>query len=273
MDTKKLERIIIIILVLLNLFLLALVVTDDAGDRNSRRKTEALLTALLEENGIAVGPGVELIQSAPPERTVARDMEQEEQRMQSLLGEHTSEDLGGSIWFYRSARGQIVMRGTGEIDFLPEANAPERTKNPVTAAARLLRRAGVELYTADGAPDAEGGLALCCCWDGRPVYNAVLSFSFGGDRLAMMTGTLVFSREIAVSDSAVMDSAGVLVRFVELTKSEGLICSELEALTPGYSMSVTVSGESTLTPVWRLTTDTGVIYINAVSGRLETFSD
>lgn len=270
MDTRKLEHIIIIILALLNVFLLALVASDAVEGRNSRRETEALLTRLLEENGIAVGPDAELIQTAPAGRTIERDMEQEAQRMYGLLGEHVSEDLGGSIWFYRSDLGQIVMRGTGEMDYLTEGGIQTRAPSPEAAAKELFRRAGVELYAEDDAEDTENGVTLCCGWGGFPVYNAVLDFRFAGGRLSIVSGTLVFSRETAVSESAAMDSAGALVRFVELARSEGLICSELRSLTPGYYMAVTVSGESVLTPVWRLTTDTGNVYINAVNGRLET---
>lgn len=270
MDTRKLEHIIIIILALLNVFLLALVASDAAGERSSRRETEALLTEMLEKSGIVVGPGAELIQTAPAGRTIERDMEQEAQRMYGLLGEHVSEDLGGSIWFYRSDLGQIVMRGTGEMDYLTERDIRTRPGSPEEAAKELFRRAGVELYAEDALPDAEDGVTLCCGWGGFPVYNARLSFRFSGGRLGIVSGTMVFSRETAVSESAAMDSAGALVRFVELARSEGLICSELRSLTPGYYMTVTVSGESTLTPVWRLTTDTGDVYVNAVNGKLET---
>ena len=270
MDTRKLEHIIIIILALLNLFLLALVASDAVENRNSRRETEALLTEMLEASGIAVGPGAELIQTAPAGRVIERDMEQEEQRMYGLLGEHVSEDLGGSIWFYRSDSGQIIMRGTGEMDYLAESGAGRPARSPEAAARELFRRAGVELYAPGGAPDTENDVTLCCTWGGFPVYNAALTFRFSGGRLGIVSGTLVFSRETAVSESAAMDSVSALVRFVELVKSEGMICSELRSLTPGYYMTVTVSGESTLTPVWRLTTDTGSVYVNAVNGKLET---
>ena len=270
MDTRKLEYIIIIILALLNVFLLALVISEDVEERNNRRETETLLIELLEKSGIAVGPDAELIQTAPAGRTIERDMEQESQRVYALLGEHMSEELGGSIWFYHSDAGQIVMRGTGEMDYLAEGGVHIRARSPEAVATELFRRAGVELYAEDAAADTANTVTLCCGWGGFPVYNAVLEFHFFGEQLSMVSGTLMFSRETAVSESAVMDSAGVLVRFVELVKSEGLICSELRSLTPGYSMTVTVSGESVLTPVWRLTTDTGDVYINAVNGRLET---
>jgi len=63
------------------------------------------------------------------------------------------------------------------------------------------------------------------------------------------------------------------MRFLEIVRSEGFICSRLEGLMPGYLMNVTVSGESTLTPVWHIETDTGELFINALSGKQETIGD
>ena len=112
----------------------------------------------------------------------------------------------------------------------------------------------------------------CCLWDGIPVYNARLGFDFSGDFISMVSGTLVLNRETERSTEGVMDSVSALMRFLEIVRSEGLICSRLDALTPGYLMNVTVSGESTLTPVWHIETDTGELYINALSGKTETVS-
>lgn len=267
MNTKKLEHIIIIILLLLNVFLLIVVLSDDAQDRSARRETEASLTALLASNGIEVGEDAELLLDCPARCTVVRDMELERRRMQGLLGEHRSEDLGGSIWFYSSDRGQAMMRGTGEMDLLMTGETVARGDDPVGAAKRMFSKAGVELYAAGAESD---NVTLCVGWNGYPVYNALLSFEFSGERLYMVSGTMLFNQETD-SDDAGMDSVSVLVRFVDLAKSEGFICSRLEALSPGYVLSVTMSGESTLTPVWRIETDTGDFYVNAVSGRTENF--
>ena len=270
METKKLEQIIIIILALLNVFLLIVVLGDGAEARGSRRETEASLTALFAESGIAVGPEAELIQSGAVQCVVARDMEQEQRRMRGLLGRYSASDQGGSIWFYESGKGQAVMRGTGEMELLLTGEEVRRSGDGAREAAKLFSRAGVELYPLERAPEGDDSrLSLCCGWNGYPVYNAVMNFDFSGDRLYMVSGTMVFNVETESEPDAGMDSVSALVRFLELAKSEGFICSRLETVTPGYYVNVALSGESTLTPVWRIATDTGDFFINAVSGRME----
>ena len=112
-------------------------------------------------------------------------------------------------------------------------------------------------------------VTLCCCWNGLPVFNAKLNFDYSPERLEMISGTLVFSKQTAEGTETPMDSATVLTRFVSLIKQEGLICSRIERLTPGYLMAVTLSGESVLTPVWYIATDTADFYINAMTGQEE----
>ncbi len=268
MDTKRLENIILLILLLLNAFLLSMVLSERADARQETDETVEMLTRLLRANDIVVGAEADLVQSAPAACTVVRDMELERQRMEGLLGSINTEDQGGSIWYYYSNRGQLVMRGTGEMDLLYDGDAVKKRGDPLKAATRLFSRAGLELY-ADGARLSGEELSICCCWNGYPVYNARLSFDFSGEQLQLVTGTVVFNTESETGEVG-MDSVTVVTRFVELVTSEGFICSRLESLTPGYLMTVTRSGESTLNPVWRIATDTGELYINALSGQVET---
>lgn len=272
MNTKKLERIIILILLLLNASLLAVVLTDGAQQRRSDRDTAESVAALLEENGIAVGRGAKLLQSAPPECTVVRDLDDEAARVRGLLGAGSAEDQGGSIYYYRAADGQAVMRGTGEFDLLFTAGAVRARGGAKKAALRLFSRAGIALDEESMVLSDDGETLLACCtWNDWPVWNAALEISLNGESFYSVFGTLVFNRETA-SGEAGMDSISALLRFLEIVNSEGIICSRLESLTPGYLMRVTVSGESTLTPVWRIVTDTGEHYLNARTGQTESLT-
>lgn len=270
METKKLERIILIILALLNIFLLVVVLGDSASARRSRRETEASLTALLSENGIAVAPEAELVRDCPAQCTVTRDLDLEQRRVRGFLGSFNAADQGGSIWYYESPKGQIVMRGTGEMEMLLSGEGAQRGGDPERAAEKLFSGAGVELFPTGIGSGRDDRVLRCCGWNGFPVFNAVMTLDFSGNRLYMASGTMVFNRETASSPDAGMDSVSALVRFLELKNSQGIICSRLTGLTPGYDIDVTLSGESTLTPVWRVETDTGNFYVNAVTGRLET---
>lgn len=266
METKKLERIIIIILALLNVFLLMVVLTDKQQERTSRRDTTEMLTALLRERGVALGPDVTLLQDCPAQCIVTRDLELEQRRIQALLGDHGSEDQGGSIWFYGSDNGQVRMRGTGEIDILLSEAGSLRGRSPDTVVESLFSRAEVALVEMG---ETEDTVTFCCTWNGFPVYNALLNVDYTRERITMISGIIVFNVETETDAEAGMDSVSALVRFLDLMRSGELRCSRLNSLTPGYSLSVTISGESTLTPVWRFVTDAQDYYINAVSGGLE----
>ena len=266
MDTKKLERIIIIILALLNVFLLVVVLSGKRQERISRRDTTEMLMALLGERGVTVGPDVDLLQNCPAQCTVARDLDLEQRRIQSLLGNHSSEDLGGSIWFYASESGQIRMRGTGEIDILLTGAGALRGRSPEKVAETLFSGAEVALVKTG---ETMNSLTFCCSWDGFPVYNAALNVDYTREHISMISGTIVFNVETETDTEAGMDSVSAMVRFMDLMRDEEISCSRLDSLAPGYYLSVTISGESTLTPVWRFATDVRDYYINAVSGRIE----
>ncbi|MBR1496468.1 MAG: hypothetical protein IJ617_02445 [Oscillospiraceae bacterium] len=271
MENKRLERIVLLILLLLNLFLLVIVLGDGLARRQAENDTRQKLSALLAENGVETGPEAELIQSAPYQCGVNRDFAEEERRIEGILGRHDSEDLGGSIRFYRSDQGQISLRGTGECEMLLIGGWTSSSRSREKVAASLFRHGGIELYE-DGwkAGEAPNTVDLCCCWNGYPVYNAVLHFDFTPGYLDLVSGTLVFSNLSSTDARTPMDSVTALTRFVTLMKQEGIICSRLERLTPGYLMSVTLSGESTLTPVWHIETDTFELYLNALTGERET---
>lgn len=271
MDRRKIENIIIIILVLLNLFLLAVVISDRAQADRSSRETAKTVTALLKDGGISVSPDAKLLQSVPAVCSLTRDFTHEAEQMAALFGSSGVEDLGGSIRFYRSDRGQAILRGTGEMDLLLTGGSVPLKGGREKTAEKFLERAGVATGLWHDLPEEER--AECCClWDGMPVFNARLACDFSGDNLFMVTGTLLFSKETERSTEDVMDAVSVLIRFVEIVRSEGFICSRLDALTPGYLVNVTVSGESSLTPVWHIETDTGELFINAITGKTETVS-
>ena len=67
-----------------------------------------------------------------------------------------------------------------------------------------------------------------------------------------------------------MNYTSAILRFIEIINENGYICSKIIGFDSGYIMNVAVSGESVLTTVWRIETETGIYYINAENGRQET---
>lgn len=262
MDRRRLERIILIILALLNVFLLSVVLSDNTEARRNAAETVADATALLESNGISVADGAFEPQSAPVPCTVTRDLQKEGEMLRRLIGSYVQEDSGGNIIFYRSDKGQALLRGNGEMDMLLNSGCVPLRGGETRTAQTALRRLGLTAV-----PVRENSDDFYCTLDGVPVYNAVLSFSFTSSSLQTIGGIRLFDVVSKSTDAAGMDSISVLLRFVEIVRDEGYICSRLDSVRPGYLMTVTRSGEAELAPVWRLETDAGLLMIDAETGR------
>ena len=265
MDSRRLERIILLVLLLLNAFLLSVVLSDAVETRRNDAETTASITALLQENGIGVADGAIRLQPAPVPCVLTRDILREGEKVKKLIGDYTPEDVGGNIIFYRGEKGQILLRGSGELDVLLDSRAVSIRGGEERTAQRVLRSIGVTAVSADGTD----GTSFYCCCENLPVYNAMLQFDFTENSLSMISGTRLFDNLTKSADGKGMDSVSVLLRFIEIVRSEGFICSQINGMQPGYLMSVTRSGEAELTPVWRIETDAGALMIDAETGKTE----
>lgn len=267
MSTAQVKNIILAILALLNAFLLVLVLADRVEERESRETAESAIVSVFRRNGITISEDVELTAETPAVVTVTRSQDTEYELVERLLGSSSAEPLGGNIWFYSGKNGQAQFRGTGEYDVVVTGGISG--SDTAKSAKKVMNRLGMELD--DSLTLVSGStVTVTACWDGLPVYNAVTTFTFYGGEEAVASGTRVFDTVTSSSADGVMSSYNALIRFLELVETEGYVCSEITSLSAGYIMSVSVSGESTLDPVWHVAADTVELYINAVTGRIET---
>lgn len=266
MDSRKLERILILILALLNVFLLAVVISDSVQTRRSAAETAARLTEMLSRSGIEASEDAVRLRQAPQPCTLTRDLTAEQRLITRLVGENRPTELGGNIVTYAGARGQAQLRGSGETDILLETDAVPVRGGMTRTAQRLLRSAGIRTLPVGEASEERQELTLCATLDGCPVYNALFTVEFAGDSIYMITGTRLFDTVSRSDGAPVLDSVTVLIRFLELVREGGYICSRIDAVESGYLQTVVRSGETELAPVWRIVTDAGAFLIDAATG-------
>ena len=60
--------------------------------------------------------------------------------------------------------------------------------------------------------------------------------------------------------------ATALIRFFNGVGALGDVCNRIDAIEPGYVAAASLSGPILLTPVWRVTTDTGAYQLDTVTG-------
>ena len=274
MENANIKNYILIVLVLVNAFLLAIVLTNVRQASRAAASRKQALETVLAENSIQLADEVNLKQSVPPQLTLRRDTAREKEMVAALLGEADVSDLGGNVYFYKGKNGgEAKFRGTGEFTILlGDGNA--RGDDAAKTARSLLEKLGltdsgeVAEVTDDSGNET---VTFTCAWNDAPVYNARVSFYFTSTKLRLITGTRPFDvlYESAASASS-RDGVTVLMDLLQTLRAAGDACAEIRALDVGYFAGSSVSGDSTLSPTWRVRTDSGTYYIDAVTGKAET---
>ncbi|UQT47460.1 hypothetical protein M5E87_21105 [Flavonifractor plautii] len=78
-----------------------------------------------------------------------------------------------------------------------------------------------------------------------------------------LSGTVTSS-----SEEETLSAATVLVRFLAGVTEGGFVCSRIDEMNAGYLIVSGTTRPVELTPVWRITTDSGAYYVDAITGEL-----
>lgn len=274
MDSIKVKNFIIIVLLIVNAILLAVFITDYARENALEESTVDGAVALLGEKGISVAGDVDLSERQIEALSISRDNARELDMVEGLLGSVTTSDPGGNIMLYFGSSGEARFSGTGGVEINLRAGSYSTT-DPVAAARRFASELGMDTMREPISSDIdseklEGTLVLGCTVDGVRVVNCNLSFTFANGELMAVYGTRVLDTVTQGSERSAVDVPTVLMRFLELVLDGGHICSSLNELDLCYNMRSNAAGEGELIPVWRIATDTGEYYINAITGLEET---
>ncbi len=269
---SKIKNLIIIILLLVNLFLLAMVLHDRIEASRTQRQALADVSAAFESSGIELTADVQWNEKLSG-CSISRDLSRESAMVKSVIGTSTVEDLGGNILLYVGANGEARFRGTGEFEIILTPRAIPVSGSPLDTAKDVLSDMGYKtdasLALVENDADATT-VTLLCRYRGNNVYNCSVSFVFTPDYLMMISGRRPLEWS-ADAESSEISAPTVLMRFLAEIRERGVVCSEVRGLELGYSMAASASGEGSLTPCWRIVTDTGQYYINAMTGKIENY--
>ena len=276
MNQIKVKNFIILVLLIVNAVLACVFATDVLRERALAAEATSGVVELLAERGISVGENVDLTERTLTSLTVSRNTDEELSKVTKVIGTSEMSDQGGNIRLYFASGGEAGLRGTGRVEMNIRRGA-YGSGEPLETAEQFMRDFGME---AAGEPVSnsidpetnEGTLTLECAYNGTSVVNCTLTFTFAEGELVGVYGTRVLDSISSGRQLATIDVPTVLMRFVALLREQNRVCSSLDALELCYHMSVNAAGEGELVPVWRIVTDTGEFYINAVTGIEETIA-
>lgn len=273
MEWSKIKNIIILILALLNVFLLVLVGVREARSARYQEEAGSEAVKVLENSGIAFLPQRIPGDLSLPFWSVERERigETEDAMAQALLGDVSKELQGGDIQAsYTSEKGQADFYSSGRFIFSFRAGAlPLEGQEPERHAAGCLEQLAFEgellgVETGDGLTV----VTFCQTWSGDPVFSCQAVFTYEDGSLVSIDAQRLSGAAVQTGGEPLLSTASVLIRFLAGVNDGAVsVCTQLKEMTPGYQASLT-RPVSTLTPVWRIVTDTGVYYLDGVSGQI-----
>lgn len=272
MDRGKIKNWILLVLLLLDLALGALLLAGATEQASYRKLGEESLFEVLRQRGLTPGEALELPESSPGSWHLERSLQAEETLASRLLGAVTAQNQGGNIYTYTGENGSASFRGTGEFE-IQFTDPLEPGGNPRRLVLQTLESLGLDAREEDLSvrDTAEGEVYTALCrWQEALVWNCRVRFTFTEAGLAWISGQRLF--DTAGEETAGAYSANTAVLCFLDSEYAGM-AGTLEAILPGYTMSVPMSGSCTLQPVWVLQTDAGYFQVNAVTGRTERLAE
>lgn len=267
MESAKLKNIVLLILVITNLLLGMLMVVQGVTSRQKQNQLLLDAVKLLEERGIAVDPDALPRADFPSSMTVERDNDREMRLFAGLLGSDLTVTQRGLVSYYESGLGRAEAREDGSFTVLFSDGAlPTEDQSIRSHGLAALKRMGFDgsvTFADDNTLEAVQLLS------GSPVFSCSATARYENGALAEISGTRLMGAPAAdPSAAAPLSTATLLLRFRSGIIDSGDACSAILSATQGYVLSSGSAGQTLLTPVLRLETDTSFYLVDALTGAI-----
>lgn len=267
MEWRKLKNIILLILLAVNLALAPLVLGPQLTDYYHQTRADREAEAFLQQRGIDL-QGVELPDPGDlPPLLAERDRTGESAAARALLGEDVRETArGGGVYRYESERGTVQFHSDGSFMVRLSAEQFPLGSDAQTAALNVLEKLN---FFGQVTQQGESYLTVCQTLDGAQLFNqqATVVWSDTGV-IGVEAGRRIYGEPEENSALDTITRATALIDFYNGLSRMGDVCSRVDEVIPGYISTLTLNHIVSLTPVWRVTTDTGAYQLDLVSGEL-----
>lgn len=261
METYRLKNIIILTLTLVNVFLLGMLGMRQAQQVSSQHKTTEELVTLFAAEGVTLSESAVSFDPPPAALTLERDTAAEKTVAAAFLGDElTAADEGGGILTYTSNLGRAIFRASGAFEITGELG-----RNVSALGQRFCRNYGCkspdEWFDASGS----GTVIVQQLCQGYPVEDCFVKFLAENNVLHSVSGNFLPSKSVVSQSGNLLTASTALTAFLKARRTSGAVVSAVTGLYPCYELQSTAS-TLTLTPTWRVVTDTVDYYVNCSTG-------
>lgn len=252
MEIGKLKNVAIILLALVNISFASIIATDRIREARLQAAERRGLAAALERLGVSISESSIPCAEDLYIYDVFRDKDKEALAAGRLLGATEAEELGGNIFLYKSAKGEAQFRGGGNFEITLYETS-------------LSDSAIVKVLEPQATAASEN--VFVCAFKGKPVFNCRITVTRLPTGETVATGSRLPGTPQNEARADALGPATLLLSFADEMSSRGIIIRRIERISAGYLLADTAS-RLQLKPVWRLETDGGVYYMDAVEGKL-----
>lgn len=265
MDRCRLKNIIILILLLLNGFLLFSLGQRRTMQREAFHRTAEELVELFAGDGMELSPDAISRDTPPSGVTLTRDTALEEQAAALLLGETlSSSDQGGGIFHYAGAAGEALFRSSGGFEAAGAlAEGEDRIEDFCRDFCRTFSYDAPEIELDE---EGNGVFTAPGVYGHLPVFNCAVTFTVEDGTLTAVSGTLLPKTGVAAAAAEEpLTASGALLAFQRMRRESAAVVSTVTDTRLCYELQ-TAGTDMSLTPAWRIVTDTEDYYVNCRTG-------
>lgn len=265
MPWSKLKNIILVILTVTNLCLLVLVGGQEVQNSRLRSRAREDAVQLIRSRGVQVEEGLIPQSMSLRPQTAQRDLEAEERAAAALLGSPVvAESRGGEVYRYFNPKGSVQFHSDGAFSAQLNPGEFPLGEDRRRSCLELMERMGLKGTILE---QTEDDLVFRQTWEGSPLFTQQVTLVCRDGGLAAITaGRQLLARPQEDPARRTISVATALIKFVNGVSALGDVCNRIDGIEEGYVTASSLSGPTILTPVWRVTTDTGAYQLDTVSG-------
>ena len=275
MSWSKAKNIIILVLLAANLLLAAVALPIHRRQVREDDRLIRELDTLFSAQGLSLSTDLLPGQKVLYELELTHGSDAASAAVTALLGDSVlmQTDSGRYLSVYTGPNGSCTFSHTG--GFSARLTGVQAASDDLLAdAAQRLEAMGFVCESLrDLGTDADGFRRIQAQQSllGSPIFGTGLTLCYRGRTLESMDGMFyaLDGLPVQASETACISAADALVAFLAGRNDLGWVGSQITAIQQGWLETETPSALlSRLTPAWRITTDTAVLYVSGLDGSL-----
>ncbi len=271
MSWSKAKNIIILILIAADLLLCSLAVPISRRLHDEDRQLGLRLEQLFAEKGISLNADILLQGQSLSGLELVHGSQAAGRAVTALLRQVVlvQDDSSRYLSTYSGSGGSCTFSLNGEFNATvtqPSDSSPDDAQDLLTDMS-FSASSLAAVFDEDGIVQLQAIQSIF----GLPVYGPGLTLTYHNGSLVSLDGYFYLwdDEPVLVSQQTCLSPADALLAFLNGRSSLGWVGRQVLLLEQGWLVTETPSASAVqLTPAWRITTDTDVVYVDGLSGSL-----